>query len=42
MLQTAIDQSQDVVNGEVRIKLYKGNVSGGGADSLKTVCLTPI
>ncbi|MEJ6744299.1 MAG: argininosuccinate synthase [Parasphingorhabdus sp.] len=26
MLQTAIDQTQDVVNGEVRIKLYKGNV----------------
>ena len=27
MLQSAIDQSQDVVNGEVRIKLYKGNVT---------------
>ena len=26
MLQTAIDQSQQVVNGEVRVKLYKGNV----------------
>jgi len=27
MLQIAIDQSQQVVNGEVRVKLYKGNVS---------------
>ena len=27
MLQSAIDQSQQVVNGEVRVKLYKGNVS---------------
>ena len=26
MLQTAIDESQDVVNGTVRLKLYKGNV----------------
>lgn len=26
MLQAAIDQSQSVVNGEVRLKLYKGNV----------------
>ena len=33
MLQTAIDQSQDVVNGEVRIKLYKGNVSVVGRRS---------
>ncbi len=33
MLQTAIDQSQDVVNGEVRIKLYKGNVSVVGRQS---------
>jgi argininosuccinate synthase len=26
MLQAAIDQTQAVVNGEVRLKLYKGNV----------------
>jgi len=26
MLQTAIDESQHVVNGDVRLKLYKGNV----------------
>ena len=37
MLQTAIDQSQEPVNGDVRIKLYKGSVSVVGrqsADSL--------
>ena len=33
MLQTAIDQTQDVVNGEFRIKLYKGNVSVIGRQS---------
>ncbi len=33
MLQTAIDQSQDVVNGDVRIKLYKGGVSVVGRKS---------
>ena len=33
MLQSAIDQSQDVVNGEVRIKLYKGNVTVVGRRS---------
>ncbi|HIG68037.1 MAG TPA: argininosuccinate synthase [Porticoccaceae bacterium] len=33
MLQTAIDQSQDVVNGDVRIKLYKGNVRVVGRQS---------
>ena len=33
MLQTAIDQTQDVVNGEVRIKLYKGNVMVVGRKS---------
>ncbi|MEW8585339.1 MAG: argininosuccinate synthase, partial [Candidatus Thiodiazotropha sp.] len=27
MLQAAIDQTQQVVNGVVRVKLYKGNVS---------------
>ena len=37
MLQTAIDESQQVVNGKVRLKLYKGNVIVAGrqsADSL--------
>ncbi|MDH5171790.1 MAG: argininosuccinate synthase [Gammaproteobacteria bacterium] len=37
MLQTAIDESQKVVNGKVRLKLYKGNVIIAGrqsADSL--------
>jgi argininosuccinate synthase len=33
MLQSAIDHTQDVVNGEVRIKLYKGNVSVVGRKS---------
>ena len=33
MLQAAIDQTQDVVNGEVRIKLYKGSVSVVGRQS---------
>lgn len=33
MLQAAIDQSQQVVNGEVRVKLYKGNVSVVGRRS---------
>ena len=33
MLQSAIDQSQQVVNGEVRIKLYKGNISVVGRKS---------
>jgi len=33
MLQSAIDQSQQVVNGEVRVKLYKGNVTVVGRKS---------
>ncbi|MCF6282845.1 MAG: argininosuccinate synthase [Candidatus Polarisedimenticolaceae bacterium] len=33
MLQAAIDQTQQVVNGEVRLKLYKGNVSVAGRKS---------
>ncbi|MDG1165076.1 MAG: argininosuccinate synthase, partial [Porticoccaceae bacterium] len=33
MLQSAIDQSQNAVNGDVRIKLYKGNVSVVGRKS---------
>lgn len=33
MLQAAIDQTQQVVNGDVRVKLYKGNVSITGRRS---------
>jgi argininosuccinate synthase len=33
MLQAAIDKSQEWVTGEVRMKLYKGNVSCVGRDS---------
>ncbi len=33
MLQTAIDQSQEAVNGDVRVKLYKGSVSVVGRQS---------
>ena len=33
MLQSAIDQSQQVVNGVVRLKLYKGNVTVVGRQS---------
>jgi argininosuccinate synthase len=33
MLQRAIDQTQEVVNGVVRVKLYKGNVSVVGRKS---------
>jgi len=33
MLQAAIDKSQDMVEGEVRLKLYKGNVIVTGRDS---------
>jgi argininosuccinate synthase len=33
MLQTMIDQSQLVVNGTVRIKLYKGNIMIVGRES---------
>ena len=33
MLQAAIDQSQAIVNGEVRVKLYKGNVIIAGRRS---------
>ena len=33
MLQTAIDQSQEAVNGDVRLKLYKGSVSVVGRQS---------
>ena len=30
MLQALIDKSQEFVTGTVRLKLYKGNVDGGG------------
>ncbi len=33
MLQSLIDNSQEVVNGQVRVKLYKGNVIVVGRDS---------
>ena len=33
MLQAAIDYSQSVVNGRVRLKLYKGNVIVAGRES---------
>jgi argininosuccinate synthase len=33
MLQAAIDRSQELVEGEVRLKLYKGNVIVAGRDS---------
>lgn len=33
MLQAAIDESQQVVNGKVRLKLYKGNVTVVGRQS---------
>ena len=33
MLQTAIDQSQEAVNGDVRVKLYKGSVNVVGRQS---------
>lgn len=37
MLQAAIDNSQTVVNGKVRIKLYKGNVSVAGRQSVDSL-----
>lgn len=33
MLQASIDYSQSVVNGRVRLKLYKGNVIVAGRES---------
>ena len=33
MLQMAIDESQQTVNGDVRVKLYKGSVSVAGRRS---------
>ncbi|RLU02895.1 MAG: argininosuccinate synthase, partial [Ketobacter sp.] len=37
MLQTMIDESQEVVNGVVRVKLYKGNVTVVGRKSDQTL-----
>jgi argininosuccinate synthase len=37
MLQTMIDESQETVNGDVRIKLYKGSVSAVGRRSKDTL-----
>ncbi len=37
MLQTAIDESQQFVNGVVRVKLYKGNVTVVGRQSDQTL-----
>lgn len=37
MLQTAIDESQSVVNGKVRLKLYKGNVIVAGRESVDSL-----
>jgi argininosuccinate synthase len=37
MLQAAIDKSQEYVEGEVRLKLYKGNVMVTGRESAKSL-----
>ena len=37
MLQTAIDHSQSGVNGEVRVRLYKGNVDVAGRRSVDSL-----
>jgi argininosuccinate synthase len=37
MLQTAIDQSQENVTGEVRLKLYKGNCYVLGRKSARSL-----
>ncbi len=37
MLQTAIDESQQTVNGDVRVKLYKGSVSVAGRRSAESL-----
>ncbi|WP_444891027.1 argininosuccinate synthase [Microbulbifer sp. DLAB2-AA] len=37
MLQAAIDESQEVVNGEVRLKLYKGSVTAVGRRSVDSL-----
>jgi len=42
MLQTAIDQSQQVVNGTARLKLYKGSVTVAGRKSDQSLYRTDI
>ena len=42
MLQALIDKSQDHVEGEVRLKLYKGNVMVTGRDSPKSLYSTSL
>lgn len=37
MIQAAIDQSQSMVTGEVRLKLYKGSIQVTGRRSEKTL-----
>jgi argininosuccinate synthase len=37
MLQAAIDKSQELVGGRVRIKLYKGNVAVVGRESVNSL-----
>lgn len=37
MLQTMIDQTQEYVSGEVRLKLYKGNITVVGRKSDNTL-----
>ena len=39
MLQAAIDKSQEHVEGEVRLKLYKGNVLMAGRESAQVALL---
>ncbi|HXF53385.1 MAG TPA: argininosuccinate synthase [Hyphomicrobiaceae bacterium] len=42
MLQAAIDKSQEHVEGEVRLKLYKGNVMVTGRESAKSLYSTTL
>ena len=42
MLQAAIDKSQEHVEGEVRLKLYKGNVTVIGRESPKSLFSTTL
>ncbi len=37
MLQAPLDERQKLVTGRVRLKLYKGNVTCGGHDSLHSL-----
>jgi argininosuccinate synthase len=42
MLQALIDRSQEHVEGEVRLKLYKGNVMVTGRESAKSLYSTSL